>query len=192
VKGDEMFRVLQIYDEVRVPPTKFDLDINDAIKESLQEQIEGKLQPELGMFLAIMEIVSVGEGKILPEDGAIFYPTEYKVLTLKPETNEVVIGEVVDITEFGAFARIGAIDALIHVSQVMDDKVTYDQKNATFSGKKTNYKLKEGDLVRARVVSISLGKGKTKVAITMRQPYLGALDWIEKEKIKARKKEKKK
>ena len=86
------------------------------------------------------------------------------------------------------FTRIGAIDGLIHVSQIMDDKLAYDAKNATYTGKKTGFKLKEGDLVKARIVGVSLGKGRSKISLTMRQPGLGSLDWIEKDKKRKEKK----
>jgi DNA-directed RNA polymerase subunit E' len=186
-----MFKILTIKDEVRVPPTKFSLEINEAVKKSLQEQIEGKLNVDIGVFLAVTEVVEVGEGKIIPEDGAIYYPAEYKVLAYMPEINEIVIGEVVDITEFGAFVRIGPLDGLVHVSQIMDDKISYDAKNSIITGKKTGFKLKEGDMIRGRVVSVSLGKGRSKIALTMRQPYLGSLDWIEGEKKKKKREAKK-
>ena len=173
-----MFKILTIKDEVRVPPTKFDMELNDAVKESLQDTVEGKMNPDIGVFLAVTEVLSTGEGKIIPEDGAIFYPSEYKILVFKPELNDVVLGEVVDITEFGAFTRIGPLDGLVHVSQITDDKIAYDAKNAIYTGKKTGCKMKEGDVVRARVVGVSLGKGRSKIALTMRQPALGALEWI--------------
>ncbi len=185
-----MFKILTIKDNVRVLPTKFELELDDAVKQSLQETLEGKINPDIGVFLAVTDIISVGEGSILPEDGAIYYPAEFKVLIYRPELNEVVIGEIVDITEFGVFTRIGPLDGLIHVSQIIDDKLSYDAKNATYTGRKTGFKLKEGDLVRARVVGVSLGKGRSKISLTMRQPGLGSLDWIEKEKKKKTKKEK--
>lgn len=183
-----MFKILTIKDEVRVPPTKFDLELNRGVKESLEDQLEGKIHPNLGVFLAITEIMSIGEGKIVPEDGAIHYPSEFKSLVYRPELNEVVLGEVVDVTEFGAFTRIGPLDALVHVSQIMDDKIAYDAKNATFTGKKTGNKLKEGDVVRTRIVGVSLGKGRSKISLTMRQPHMGALAWIDKDKKKKIKK----
>lgn len=185
-----MFRMVTIKDEVRVLPTKFNMDMKEALKESLQETIEGKIHPEIGIFLLVDEIMDIGEGRILPEDGAIHYPAEFKVMAFKPELNELIIGEVVDITEFGAFTRIGPMDALIHVSQVMDDKISYDAKNSIFTGKKTGYKLKEGDIVHSRIVGVSLGKGRSKIAMTMRQPFLGCTDWIEKERKKKQKKAK--
>jgi len=191
-KGEiKMFKIVTVKDEVRVPPVKFDLELNEAIKQSLQETIEGKIDPDVGVFLAVTEVVNIGEGKILPEDGAIFYPAEFLSLVYRPELNEVAVGEIVDITEFGAFVRIGPIDALAHVSQVMDDRIVYDQKNAMLSGRKSGNKLKEGDMVRVRVVGVSLGKGRSKVSLTMRQPALGALEWIKREKKKREKSEKK-
>jgi DNA-directed RNA polymerase subunit E' len=185
-----MFKIVTIRDEVRVPPVKFDLEMKDAVKQSLQETVEGNIEPDIGVFLAVTEVLTIGEGKIIPEDGAIYYPAEFKILVYRPELNEVSLGEVVDITEFGAFTRIGPVDALIHVSQVMDDRISYDQKNAIFTGKKTGHRLKEGDIVRVRVVGVSLGKGRSKVSLTMRQPSLGSLEWIEKEKKKKEKTEK--
>ena len=184
-----MFKILNVKDEVRVPPVKFDLELDNAVKESLQDQIEGKINADIGVFLVVTDILSVGDGKIIPEDGAIYYPVEFKILIYKPELNEIVTGEVVDVTEFGAFTRIGPLDALVHVSQIMDDKISYDAKNATFTGKKTGIKLREGDLIRARIVGVSLGKGRSKISLTMRQPHLGAMDWIEKDK-RMKKKEK--
>lgn len=182
-----MFKILTIKDEIGVPPTKFDLELNEAVKQALQEQVEGKMHPDIGVFLCVTDVLDVGEGKIIPEDGAIYYPVEFKILTYRPEINEIVIGEVVDITEFGAFTRVGPLDALIHVSQIMDDKISYDVKNSVFVGKKTGYKLKEGDLVKARVVGVSLGKGRSKISLTMRQPLLGAVEWLSKEKNKKKK-----
>ena len=179
-----MFKILTVEDEVRVPPVKFDLELDQAVKESLQDQIEGKINADIGVFLVVTDILNVGDGKIIPEDGAIYYPVEFKILIYKPELNEIVTGEVVDVTEFGAFTRIGPLDALVHVSQIMDDKISYDAKNAMFTGKKTGMRLREGDLIRARIVGVSLGKGRSKISLTMRQPHLGAMEWIEREKKK--------
>jgi DNA-directed RNA polymerase subunit E'/Rpb7 len=37
-------------------------------------------------------------------------------------------------------------------------------------------------------VGVSLGKGRSKVSLTMRQPSLGAMEWINKDKKKPGKK----
>ncbi|MBI4895061.1 MAG: DNA-directed RNA polymerase [Candidatus Aenigmarchaeota archaeon] len=178
-----MFKILTVRDKVRVTPEKFGSDVMESIKQSIQEQIEGKLNQNIGMFLATTEIIDVSEGEILPEDGAIHYTVEFKILAYVPELNEVVLGEVVDAAEFGAFVRIGPFDAMVHVSQMMEDKVSYNEKTFTFVGKKSGKKLQKEDMVRTRVVGVSLGKsGRNKVSLTMRQPCLGTLADIEKGK----------
>jgi len=87
----------------------------------------------------------------------------------------------VEIADFGAFVRIGPIDALLHVSQLMDDFISYDEKQGVLLGKETRRKLVSGDQVRVRITEVSLGKAGSsgKIGVTARQPFLGKLDWIE-------------
>jgi DNA-directed RNA polymerase subunit E' len=164
---------------------------------SIEEKFEGKIDNDVGVILAVTDIEKVGEGKILPGDPSVYYPVSFKLLTWMPKEHEVVEGEVVDITEFGAFVRCGALDGLVHVSQIMDDFVSYDEKNSQLVGKQTRKILKEGDSVRARIISISF-KEQSKLGLTMRQPMLGSIKWLEtvekpkEEKPKERKKSQKK
>ncbi len=53
-------------------------------------------------------------------------------------------------------------------------------------GEKTRRILKIGDQVRARIISVSVSGAALKVGLTMRQPFLGKLEWIKEdlEKIK--------
>jgi DNA-directed RNA polymerase subunit E' len=179
---------------VAVPPTKFTLDLDTAVRESIGDRLEGKIDQTAGVLLAVTEIESIDEGRILPGDPAVHYPARFKVLAWMPREHEVVEGEVVDITEFGAFVQVGALDALVHVSQVMDDFVSYDEKNSQLVGRQSHRVLKVGDAVRARIISISF-KEQSKVGLTMRQPFLGSLKWLSekpKEEKKAPEKKEKK
>ncbi|MBU5687832.1 MAG: DNA-directed RNA polymerase [Candidatus Aenigmatarchaeota archaeon] len=187
-----MYRLVKIKTKVKVPPTRFNMPLNQAIKESISETYEGYLDRRYGIGLVVTSIDDIGEGKIVPEDPSIHYPVTFEILTFKPELHEVVSGDVIDNTEFGAFVRVGPMDGLAHVSQLLDDFVSYDEKNSIFSGKETKRTLKEGDSVIARVISVNLGGGKeSKIGLTMRQPGLGAVHWIEEEKKAAAKAAKK-
>lgn len=179
-----MYKILTIKDKVKVPPTKFHLDLNEAVKNSLEEKWEGLIDKVLGVTLSIMDIGEVGEGKILPGDGSIHYPVEFKLLVYYPEMHEVIKGNVIDVTEFGVFIRIGPLDGMVHVSQIMDDFVSYDPKNMIFSGKESKRIIREGDDVRARIISISMGR-QYKIGLTTRQPHMGVIEWFEKEKRQA-------
>jgi len=185
-----MYKVIEIKDTVKVSPMKLGEDLDVALKESLSAKYEGSVNPELGVVLNVEDVIEVGEGKVLPGDGSVHYAGKFKVLVFQPDEHEVLLGEVVDITEFGAFIRLGPIDGLAHVSQVMDDFVSYDKKNRTLLGQASKRVLSVGDVVRARIISVSI-KEKDKIGLTMRQPRLGALHWFDEEKKYIRKEEKK-
>ena len=184
-----MYQIVTAEDEISVPPTKFDLDLDKAIVDSLGEKFEGRIDPDIGVILTVISVENVGEGKILPGDPSVHYPTTFKALTWMPREHEIVEGEVIDITEFGAFIRAGALDGLVHISQVMDDFVSYDDKNGQLVGRQSKRILKQGDALRARIISISF-KEQSKVGLTMRQPFLGNMKWFT-EKPKEEKKPKK-
>jgi len=181
-----MYQIVMVEDVISVPPTKLSLDVEKSVKESIEDRFEGKIDNDIGVILAVTDVEGVGEGRVLPGDPSVHYPVKFKLLTWMPKDHEIVEGEIVDITEFGAFVRCGALDGLVHVSQVMDDYVSYDEKNSQLVGKQTRKILKEGDAVRARIISVSL-KEQSKLGLTMRQPLLGALRWLEIEKPKEEK-----
>jgi DNA-directed RNA polymerase subunit E' len=185
-----MYKLLTVEDKIRVPPSKFSLGPESAVKASLDERFEGTVEKTLGVVLAVTSIESIGEGKILPGDGAIHYPVKFKVIVYQPEMYEVIKGQVIDITEFGVFVRMGPVDGMVHVSQLMDDFVSYDSKNSVFTGRDSKRILKEGDVVRARVVSVSMGPDRQyKIGLTTRQQGLGALSWLDRKAAPPEKKE---
>lgn len=186
-----MYKIVEVEDSVRVMPNKLGENLENAIFETLQEKYEGVFDPELGIVLNVEGIEDVKEGRLVPEDGGVFFPATFKLLIYYPEEHEVTLGEIVDITEFGAFVRIGPLDGMIHISQIMDDYVSYDKKNSILVGRDTKKTLKEGDLVRARTISISFSK-ENKVGLTMRQPGLGAVHWLEEKKKSPKRVSKKK
>ena len=183
--------VYNINETVRVPPSEMGANMKKKILKVAREEYEGMLDEDLGLILAVVGIDEVADGKVVPGDGAIHYPSNLNMLVYKPEVQEVVEGQVTQIAEFGIFVRIGPMDGLVHVSQIMDEYINYDSKLPSFSGKETNKKVTLNDSVLARIVTVSL-KGSTansKIGLTMRQLGLGKLDW---KKIDEKEKEKKK
>ncbi len=182
-----MYLVSKIEDTVRIPPSRFGDPLEDVAVEILNESYVGKIDKKLGLMVTVKEIEELGTGKVIMGDGAAYHDVLFTALFFKPELHEIVEGEVIEITEFGAFIRIGPMDGLVHVSQVTDDYINYDGKRGALMGKESKKSLEEGNKVRARIVALSL-KGKsskeTKIGLTMRQPGLGRLEWIEQEKEK--------
>jgi DNA-directed RNA polymerase subunit E' len=149
-----------------------------------------RVEPRLFGLPTIESVEQVGEGVIIPGDGAAYYRSRFKLLVWKPELQELNYGIVSEITSFGAFIDLGVIKGMIHISQTMDDYVSFSKSN-TLIGKASKRGLKIGDLCLARVVAISHKGGELKIGLTMRQPGLGKLEWIKEDEVKKAKAEQK-
>jgi len=179
-----MFYKLEVKSHIRVPPTAFGKPTKDAVLDQLNERFEGHISPEVGFIIVVTEVLNIGEGIVVPGDGAIYYETKFRLLTFIPELQELVQGPITDITNFGAFLNLGPVDGMIHVSQTMDDFISFS-KQKTLQGKETKQVLKVGDKCRARIVALSFKDATNpKIGLTMRQPGLGALQWAQEKQKK--------
>jgi DNA-directed RNA polymerase subunit E' len=168
-------------DTIRIPPETFGNPLEAVGYQQVKAKYEGVVDETLGYVIAVTAVEVSSIGKIIPGDGAAYHKVNFSLLTFYPKIQEVVEGEVVEIADFGAFVRIGPIDALLHVSQLMDDFISYDEKQGVLLGKETKRKLMSGDQVRVRITAVSLGRAGSsgKIGVTARQPFLGKLEWID-------------
>ena len=178
-----MFYLTEVEDYVRVAPKLFGLPTGEAVEQQLKESYTDYYDKELGKVVAVVETLNVGEGVIIPGDGAAYYNSRFKLLVWKPELQELVHGVISEITTFGAFIDMGCMRGMIHISQTMDDYVSFSKSN-TLAGKSSKRALKTGDQCLARIVAISHRGDEPKIGLTMRQPGLGKLEWIKEDAIK--------
>ena len=178
-----MFSISTLVDVVRIPPNLFGVNLKNAAIEILKSKYESMINNELGYIVMILTAKVEPMGKMIPGDGGTFHKVEFNALTFYPMMQEIVNGELVDITDFGAFVRIGPTDALLHLSQVMDDYLKSDVASGMIIANQSGKTLKVGSTIRTRITAVSLGKAATmgKIGITCRQPFLGADAWIAEE-----------
>lgn len=180
-------------DTVRIPPERLGEDLDQVAKELTRMTLEGQVSGEEGLTLLASDIQRVGDGRIVHGDGAVYQRVQFDALMFRPVLQEVVEGLVVEVLKFGAFIRFGPLDGLLHISQIMDDRVDVDQENQRLVGKDTKRDLRLGDRVRARVVAVSLNERnprESKIGLTMRQAALGKLEWLEEDRKQAKKMQK--
>ena len=173
-----MFYKTIVKDHIRVPPIYFGEPRETALLKQIKENYEGFISKEMGIVIDVASIEDIKEGKIVPGDGAAFYETTFTLITFKPELQEVLPGQIKDMADFGAFLNVGPIEGMIHISQTMDDFVSFSKDKALL-GKESKKNLKVGDKCRARIIAISYKDiTNPKFGLTMRQKGLGRLDWI--------------
>jgi DNA-directed RNA polymerase subunit E' len=184
-----LFQIEQRIDVVRVSPDKFGSKLKKVALEVLRTKYESTINSDMGYIIQVTDVDMDPVGKIIPGDGARYHKVKFSVLSFFPMLQEIVEGEVVEITDFGAFVRIGPTDALLHLSQITDDYLTSDVKQGIILASQSKRTLKVGSKLRVRITAISLGRGASmgKIGVTCRQPYLGALEWIADDIIKSKK-----
>jgi DNA-directed RNA polymerase subunit E' len=175
-----MFKLVTLQDTIRIPPETFGNPLEQVGRDQVKTKYEGIVDEELGYVIAVTGVEVSPTGKIIPGDGATFHRVTFSLLTFYPIIQEVVEGDVVEIADFGAFVRIGPVDALLHISQLLDDYMSHDEKQGVLLGKETKRKLTNGDQLRVRITAVSLGRAGSsgKIGVTARQPFLGKLDWL--------------
>ncbi len=187
-----MYNKVRLADTVRIAPELLGDDVTNAVRIALIDKLEGEIDKTLGAIVAIIDVVEVGDGHILAGDGAVYYDATFDAIVFKLELQEIIEGSVVEIVEFGSFIGIGPMDGLVHVSQITDEYISFDSKNARLVTKESNRSLSEGDYVRARVVALSINEREprdSKIGLTMRQPALGRIEWIKENMMNKEKEE---
>lgn len=177
-----MYKKMKLEGIVRIPPGQMGDPLGEAVEMALRNKYEARVDKALGTVVAVLGVDDIGEGRILAGDGAVYYDATFDAIVFKPEMQEIVEGEVVEIVKFGAFIGIGPFDGLLHVSQITNEYISYDEKNSRLASKDSNKSLAEGDRVRARIIAVSLNEKEpreSKIGLTMRQTGLGKLEWLE-------------
>ena len=67
-----MFKLITVIDVVRIPPNRFGGNLKEEAEEILKQVYEGIIDPKLGFIIAVVKVVDVGIGKLLPGDGASY------------------------------------------------------------------------------------------------------------------------
>lgn len=185
-----MFYLVEVQDYIRVEPKLFGLPTLESVEKQLKEMYKDHYDKELGKVVSVIEVIDVGEGVIIHGDGAAYYNSRFKLLIWKPKLHEIVYGVISEITNFGAFIDMGVMNGMIHISQTMNDYVSFSKTN-NLLGKASKRSLKQEDLCLARIIAVSHKGEEAKIGLTMRQPGLGKLEWIKEDQIKKEKEIKK-
>ena len=183
-----MYKKLVRQNVIRIPPEYLSKEILPTIERLTHINFEGKMDKNNNLTVLITNIEPVGHGKIVHGDGAVYQNVKYEALVFEPQLHEIIYGSVCEILKFGAFVRFGPLDGLLHISQIMDDHIDIDIENERLLGKETKRELRVKDRVRARIVSISINERnprESRIGLTMRQPGLGKVEWLDDEIAKA-------
>ena len=182
-----MYKVVPKEDTIRLPAEYIrpGESLNEHIDRLAADAFEGRFDDDNNFVLVTANHEPIGRGRIIHGDGAIYQEVRFDAVLFTMEDYEVVEGGVSEIHDFGAFVRIGPMEALLHKSQIMEDHVDVNIGGGMIEGRQTNRRLSQGSFVRARIVSLSVNPSdprQSKIGLTCKQPGLGSLECLEEER----------
>lgn len=139
---------------VVIPAEKMDvkgLMLQKAIIMGLMEVFAAKKATnDLGYFLAVTTVQSIGEGKVRQHSGDVLFPVDFTCITFKMLAGEVLEGTVHTILKHGVFLRTGPCDKIYLSHQKMADYEFVPGENPYFMNGKSA-KIEKGVVVRFMV-----------------------------------------
>lgn len=176
-----MYKMEKKQDTIRIPPNRLDEDIDEVAKDIARDELEGIIEDDNKLIILATNIEREEDGKVVHGDGGIYQDVKYDALLFELMEHELILGYLCEVLKFGAFVRFGPLDGLLHISQIMNDKVEVDQGNQRLVGKEQNNSLTIDEEIRARIVTVSINERsprESKIGLTMRQNGLGKIEWI--------------
>lgn len=144
------------------------------IEQLLKQAVEGKRLPELGLVIAVKDILAGSdvEGKVL-DSGEVAFLVNYEALVFKLFPGEVIDVVVNDVQPEGFYGSVGA--ATIFVDRLYMPEYTHenDGSSSIFTRTDGAASISAGDIVRARIVNETPASAVMDAVATIDGPFLG-------------------
>jgi DNA-directed RNA polymerase subunit E' len=101
-------------DKVRVPPQRLGEKLEKVILDVLQEQLEGSIDKEIGIFICVTKVQDVGEGELVPGDGGVYYDVKFEAMVLRLALQES-LKDLLSKRQVSGPSSVSSIDAMPHV-----------------------------------------------------------------------------
>lgn len=96
-----MFILSEVSDIVKIPPHTFHIPINEAVTNELHKKYANKVIANLGLVVAVWDLLEIHDGQLKPGDGASFVKVRFRCVVWKPFVGEILSGWVTQCTAEG-------------------------------------------------------------------------------------------
>ena len=94
-----MFTIAEMSDVVKIPPNRQGTSLKETSISILKEKYESMISSDLGYVIMIIDADINAIGKLVSGDGATYHRVNFKALTFYPTLQEIVEGELIEITD---------------------------------------------------------------------------------------------
>lgn len=121
-----MFLLAELKDTIRIPPEMFHLKMLDAIKDEINRKLANKVSSvnqfkhssinnnctsfpqvllNVGLCIALKEVIDVGDSIILPGDGASHTEVRFRYIVFRPRIGDIITGKIRSCSREGVHSK---------------------------------------------------------------------------------------
>ena len=89
-----MFKVLKIEDNIAISPSEFNVPLELAILQALEQKYSNKIIPNGGLVIKILEILEIGTAFIHPGYGSSYSKVLFHCIIFRPFPGETLAGQI--------------------------------------------------------------------------------------------------
>nr|CAH0102580.1 unnamed protein product [Daphnia galeata] len=127
-----MFVLALVKQTVRVPAEKFDRDVDQAISEELNLKFANKVVMDVGLCIALWDIVKRGESFILPGDSGHHTKVEFRYVVFRPFMDQILVGRIKNCDKSAVQVTLGFFDDIFISGQNLQNNSKFDEKEHTW------------------------------------------------------------
>ncbi len=153
-----MFYLLDVQAKTSLSPEQLDPNKNadELLLKTLRQSLEGVVLEDIGLVVAVISCRVKGEGLIPPRSPDIFFNTEIELVCFRPLEGEILEGEIVNVTETGAFVNIGSLDGFWPRNRISNKRLRFNVKRGTLEDRDSEVVVKRKDKVRVEVNTVEI------------------------------------
>ncbi|XP_055855965.1 DNA-directed RNA polymerase III subunit RPC8 [Episyrphus balteatus] len=153
-----MFALAELKDTIRIAPDQFHLKLVEAIRDEINRKLANKVLLNVGLCIALKDIVSLKDSIILPGDGASHTEVIFRYIVFRPAIGNVVTGKIRSCSREGVHVTLGFFDdilippsALQHPSRFEETEQAWVWEYPVDDGEKHDLFMDIGEPIKFRV-----------------------------------------
>lgn len=165
--------------DILLQPAHLGPRMHEHIMEQILEEVEGKC---LGKHGYVIRVLSLDDATILPglidnDSGCVSVTVIYQAIMLRTFKNEVLDTTIFNTPDdAGFFARVGPLEIYIHKYNMPEDMRFDHASGDSWVSEDGTIEIKDGSVVRLRILGVSVDAGQMNAIGTIKDPYLGQLE----------------
>ena len=100
-----MFVLSKMASIVRIEPRHFKQQLPDALSDALNAKLANKVVKDVGLVIALFDILEIGESHVMAGDGASHTKVTFRLLVFRPFIEEILTGKIKSSNKDAARAK---------------------------------------------------------------------------------------